>query len=505
MKNKILLACIFLLSIQFNYAQISYKKRIEFELNNGYTNEKILEFGENGFIISSRAAKTSKKGKEWKYEKFDTNLKRVKSKSIYLGKKFYSDESYTSSTRNHRFFRDKKGNFTLVTINALNLEIEKVSGVLPKKTSVRDMAVIGDFAFLKAVSKKQPFLFSINWKTGAKRLIPLVIEGAKMKKVSVKNFQVSEQNNEIYVFVKVPKSKKASDLHVIRLNSFGEKQDQFNLTAEIDKNIVEITASKVTDDEYIYTGTYSSKYINQSEGIFFCTAQRNKINQIEFYNFLDLENFLSYLPEKRQEKIKKKQQKKANKGKELTFNYSICPHDIIKTDDGYIFIGEAYYETYRTETRQVTSTVNGVTTTRTETYQVFDGYQYTHAMVAKFSHQGKLIWDQTFEMWSAYKPFYVKKFISIAEKNPKSLQLVYTSRNKIYAKSFGYDGQVQHASSSKEIKTGKEGDKVKYAFSNLDFWFDNFFIAYGKQKIKNTATEGKRKRKVLFVSKIQYK
>ena len=36
-------------------------------------------------------------------------------------------------------------------------------------------------------------------------------------------------------------------------------------------------------------------------------------------------------------------------------------------------------------------------------------------MVAKFSHQGKLIWDQTFEMWSAYKPFYVKKFISIAK------------------------------------------------------------------------------------------
>ena len=157
MKNKILLACIFLLSIQFSYAQISYKKRIEFELNNGYTNEKILEFGENGFIISSRAAKTSKKGKEWKYEKFDTNLKRVKSKSIYLGKKFYSDESYTSSTRNHRFFRDKKGNFTLVTINALNLEIEKVSGVLPKKTSVRDMAVIGDFVFESRFQKKTTF------------------------------------------------------------------------------------------------------------------------------------------------------------------------------------------------------------------------------------------------------------------------------------------------------------------------------------------------------------
>ena len=165
-----------------------------------------------------------------------------------------------------------------------------------------------------------------------------------MKKVSVKNFQVSEQNNEIYVFVKVPKSKKASDLHVIRLNSFGETRSIQLNRRSIDKNIVEITASKVTDDEYIYTGTYSSKYINQSEGIFFCTAQRNKINQIEFYNFLDLKTFCPTYPKKDRKKSKETT-KKANKGKELTFNYSICPHDIIKTDDGYIFIGEAYYET----------------------------------------------------------------------------------------------------------------------------------------------------------------
>jgi len=366
------------------------------------------------------------------------------------------------------------------------------------------MAVIGDYAFFKAISKKEPFLFSVNWKNGDKKLIPLIIDGVKMKKVSVKNFQVSEENNEIYVYIKVPKSKKESDLHVMRLNNIGGKKDQFNLTANIDKNIVEITASKVKNDKYVYTGTYSSKSGGTSQGLFFCTAKKGKVENIEFYNFLNLKNFLSFLPEKKQTKIKNKQKRKANKGKELSINYSISPHDIIETEDGYLFLGEAYYPTYRTETYTTTTYSNGQAVTVTRTRTVFDGYQYTHATLAKFNKQGKLIWDQTFEMWPSFKPFFVKRFISISEKNKNSIKLVFSDRNTINTKSFYFDGRIKKDSKSDEISTGKEGDNIKYTFSNLDYWYDSYFLAYGNQKIKNKEAKGKKKRKVFFISKIQY-
>ncbi|MCB0739101.1 MAG: hypothetical protein KDC92_16445, partial [Bacteroidetes bacterium] len=198
--------------------------------------------------------------------------------------------------------------------------------------------------------------------------------------------------------------------------------------------------------------------------------------------------------------------KKEKKGKELVFSYRIAMHGIIKVDDGYMFLGEAYYPTYRTETYTTTSTVNGVTTTTTNTRQVFDGYQYTHAILSKFNEDGKLIWDQIFEMWPSYKPFVVKHFISIAERNQNSLKLVFASRSRITSKSFDFNGTIIQESESEEIETNFENDKTKSSFSNIDYWYDNFFIAYGEQKIKNTKddTRQKRKRKVYFINKIKY-
>ena len=35
-------------------SQISYENRVEFELKDGYYNENISEFGEHGFLISSK-------------------------------------------------------------------------------------------------------------------------------------------------------------------------------------------------------------------------------------------------------------------------------------------------------------------------------------------------------------------------------------------------------------------------------------------------------------------
>jgi hypothetical protein len=219
-----------------------------------------------------------------------------------------------------------------------------------------------------------------------------------------------------------------------------------------------------------------------------------------------LDNFLSYLPERKQERLEKKKDRKEKKGKEFNIDYRILAHEVMPLEDGYLLLGEAYYPTYRTISYTTTTMVNGMVTTRLITQQVFDGYQYTHAMLSKFDKEGNLMWDEIFEMWNAYKPFHVKRFISIAEKNQNSLKLVFASRNKINAKSIDFGGSVILDSQSEEIQTTFTGDKTKASFSNLAYWYDNYFIAYGQQKIKNKedANDTKKKRKVFFISKIKF-
>lgn len=506
MRTPVVLMLLFLISYTAS-TQINYPKRIEFEINDGYSQEKIIDFGESGIVISSKKDESVSGQHEWKFELYNTELELEKTEILKLDDKLRRDEMFSTGKRMHALFKTKKGEFALITMDVPTMEITKIEGVLPKKVYVTEMTVLQDYAFFKSSVKGAPYLVSINWKTGEQKHIPVHIDNVKPKYTKLVEFQILPVSNEVFLYVKAIESKKNSSFYVVRLNEKGEKDMQLNLSENMEKNIVSATASKLGDKKYVFTGTYSTKSTNASEGMFFCQIDHKRLSFINYYNFLDLDNFLSYLPERKQEKIEKKKKRKEDKGKDYIINYRIAPHDIIQLEDGYILLGEAYYPTYRTETYTTTTMVNGVATTQVHTRQVFDGYQYTHAVMARFDKEGVMVWDEVFELWSAYKPFYVKKFISIAEQNQNSLKLAFASRNKIYTKEIDFGGVVLTDSESDEIKTGYEGDESRKSFSNIFYWYDNFFLAYGFQKIKNKDKEDdvKRKRKVYFVSKIEYK
>lgn len=484
-------------------SQVSYHNRIEIELNDGYIGESLTEFGEEGFMILSRSKKDVKNMFEWRYEQYDTDLEHVNQKTILLNKSFYKDESFDTETFSHTLYRDKKGNYSIVSVEAFTMEVTQVNGALPGKTILSDMAILEDFAIFIGKMSKESFLVAINWKTGKLDIVPIEIQGYKQKQIYVSRFQVLKEAQEVFAYVKVQVSKKVSELYVVRLNDEGEREDMFKLESETGENLISISASKVDEDQYVFTGSYSTISTISSEGIFFMERLNGKTTFMNFFKYTDLDDFLSYLSDKSQQKIEKKKQKKEKKGKELKISYNLANHEIIKVEDGYIFLGEAFYPTYRTET-YTTTDANGRTTTHTRS--VFDGYQYTHAVIVKFSEEGEILWDKTFEMWASYKPYYVKRFISISERNEGSMDMVFANRSYIVSKSIEYDeGLIEEGKENKKIETIHSGDDAKYSVSNIDYWYDNYFIAYGTQVIKNTSGQAsKKKRKIYFISKVEY-
>ncbi len=504
---KTLLLTSFLFLSLFSFSQVSYVDRIEFDLADGFDNEQTLLFGEQGFLMTFKNNTAVKGMVEWKYDKFDSNLELALTKKIQLSKKLRTDESYTTNERTHTFYKDKSGNFSLVTAEATNLKITKVNGELPHKAIVTEMVVVDDNAVFNGLVKKKPVIFKINWKTGKTSMIPIAIEGFNPSRLFIENFQILKESKEVLVFVRAKISKNETKMFLVNLGKDGNSTKTFDLTKHAEgKNITSISAAKISNGNYVYTGTYSSSSSSSSEGLFFAEGSKDGLRFMKFYNFLDFDDFLSYLPEKRQKKIEKKQKKKEAKGKEYAINFRIADHNIIEKEDGYVFLGEAYYPTYRTETYTTTSTVNGVTTTTTHTRQVFDGYQYTHAVIAKFDKQGALVWDKTFSMWQAYKPFYVKRFIQVAEEGASDINLVFASGGSINSKSFNTEtGEAKKSEQSARIETVFKGDEVKRSFSNIDYWYDNYFLAHGYQKIKNKENKNvNRKRKVFFFSKVKY-
>lgn len=505
--KKLIFPLLFLIISISAFSQLSYEKRIEIEVKDGLTNEKIYQFGENGFLLQSKAKEKKDHNRIWDFKFYDTDLNLVEHKEIKLSPKLILDECICDSNNYYALLKNTKGKgkFTFITANSKTHSVNTVSGKLPKKCSISKMSVLGDYAYFNSKIKKTPYLFAINIKTGQQKPIPFYINNIKTKSIKLENFQIIENTNEVMLHVNAKISKKESETYIIRLDNQGNKKDIINFTKEIDDNIIDISALYLGENNYIYTGTYSKNKRNISEGIYFCKTSKGEISYYNTYKFLDLNNFLSYLPERSQKRISQKDSRKTKKGKELKIYYSIEPHEIIQRDDGYIFIGEAYYPTYRTETYTTTTTSNGVAHTVTHTREVFDGYYYTHAFIAKFGNEGNIEWDQTFELNPTDKPYHIKKFISIDEEDENEIKMLYVSRNKIYTKTIDNSGNITNDFKTETIETANSEDKTKQSYSNIDYWYNNAFLAYGTQKIKNTKDKNvKRKRNVFFISKILY-
>lgn len=494
---KLLLLLVFFISAGY-YAQIDQVKRIEFELYEDFSSHDLSKFGENGILVYSKYSNANK----WKVEHYTTGLVSDKSIDFEVPVGQMLNDQYENKRYLFLFFKSRRGEFTLIKIDSKNLIVETHKGVLPKKSNVLKINANDDFLYLSVALKKERMIYMMNLRSDELRVHPLLILGYKTGNIKIESSQIINNTNDFFVYVNAY-TKKDVDVYVFRFDENGDKVGSFKISEGLEENITSISASRVGKDEYLFTGTYSLKSSSASEGLYICKTDHEKVEFIKFYNFLNLSNFLSYLPEKRQEKIEKKRVRKASKGKTYAINYFIAAHDIIVRDDKYIFIGEAYYPTYRTTT---TYTMGANGQMIPQTYTVFDGYRYTHATIAAFNKSGDLLWDQSFKLYPDYKPFYVKRFISVSTETENRINMLFASSNSIYAKSFDMEGNVVSDKSYESVSTSDESDIVKRSMTNLDYWYDKYFLAHGEQKIKNKENEDKKKKRIVyFISKIGYK
>jgi len=482
-------------------AQMNLENRIEFELKNGFSNEKIYKSPNKFFVIESRADKKEQNKLEIKYDLYDGNLKAIKSASVFITAGMYEAVHYNDDSCVYKLYRNIKREFLLSKVRIDDLKTTVQEGNLPKGIYLKDMKVVGTKAWFESTIKKKTCLLQIDLITG-KTQISDFVENQWSKKSNIVNYQLDKNSGELLMFVNKYIKKGVCELSQVRVNETCELCDNVQLTGTGDKVITSVSGCKIADSTMVYTGTYSGKFRNISEGMFFAQAANKKLNYINYINFLDMENFLSYMPEKKQDKIQKKKNKAENAGKEFSITYNIAAHDIIPVHGGYILIGEAYYPTYTSVAHTTTSFANGMAMTQTYYTTVFNGYEYTHAFIARFSDKGELLWDQCFEMNPFERPMYVKRFIKISEQTENDIAMIFASGNYVFSKVFDYDGKIISDKKVEIIATGKDTEKTNWTTSNADYWFDNNFLIYGSQRVKDT--EDKSRRRVFFVNKISF-
>lgn len=552
-----LMMLVFLYS--FLPAQKNAPMRIEIEAKKGSDNYNIVPVGKSGLIFFYESDEKTKGNKIWVFTKLSTDFTDEWNKEIPVPARQDFIRYFIDDKKNKLYvllgtnllkipeinIHKNDGDFTILTVDLTSGEIKKATGEIPGRLSITDFVVINNKAFLSGVRYPSfgqtcaqtciyitcipiffgPVIIRYNAIFGYADVNNgqfTYIDPMYKKQSFVANSGIYEdKTEEIYqVVTRNHLNKRDVLLNINTISQDGKIIDKQLIESDNTHNLLDGNISKINDNESLIIGTYTQKpkstfafiparfigIISASIGMYIAKYKGNKQDYIRFYPFNKFDNFYNYLKEYYSglygDKKKKKADKKANKEKEKQAKYNVpyelIVHDIIQRSEQYIIISEAFFREYHTEF--YTSYENGHMVTKTR--RVFDGFRYTHATVAAFDKKGEKLWDNSFAIMDILT-FSLKERIKVMMSGTDII-LAYSNGGAITSKIIRED-KVIEGSNSVKIETGYEKDNVKSNYkSDMAFWYDNYFITWGYQNIKNTEEKvnGKRKRNVFYFNKI---
>jgi hypothetical protein len=281
----------------------------------------------------------------------------------------------------------------------------------------------------------------------------------------------------------------------------GNLQFQLPLIGEDNKSLLFARSVTTFNEMQLVAGTYGNKNSEYSRGIFVGSIASNGNQQIKYYNYADLENFFKYMKAKREQRIKERIERRKVRGKKVRFNYRFIVHEIVPYQDQYILLGEAFYPKYiSTDPRFSNNFFSYTQPFFVQNGRIFDGFRYTHAVVMGFDKNGRLLWDNSFEI-NDVRTFTLEQFVRL-ELHEDKIALFYLHDNKIRSKIIR-GNEVLEGKTSEPIRTTNEVDVAKNISlsSKFDYWYGRYFFASGTQRLVNHAVG---ERKVFYINKVMY-
>ncbi len=304
----------------------------------------------------------------------------------------------------------------------------------------------------------------------------------------------TNRDNSFDVLIAARNRNKQRTIWIKSYTPEGELIENRALTPEGQNHLIFGREVRPGENGQIIAGVFGNRVREFSKGIF-VTNLSNGEEETRYYNFADMENFFKFMKAKREQRVKSRIERKKIKGKKIRMVYRFMLHELVPYQENYILLGEAFYPKYENMRANYLAPYGSGT-------RIFAGYQYTHAVVMCFDKNGKMLWDNSFEI-NDIRSFTLEQFVKL-EVHDDKIAMMYLFDGQIRTKVIK-DNQVLEGKTSDGIKTLREFDFVKgneVEQGKLDYWYNDKLYACGVQEIIN---HGLGKRKVFFINKVTFK
>lgn len=526
-------------------AQSPKPLRMELEVKSGSDNFNIIPFEKKGLLLYYQSVNRQTVSKIMTFAKYDTLFNKVWNDEILIPKnldlvKYDFDKTkdkiyflFLKSRKNSvsSYNSNNSGNFIVLTVDFSNGESKTTNGIIADKLNINEFKVIGDNAFIGGNSKPANSLmylsafFSITFipmLTGAgfykfsPEIICINLNNNIIRKIKPafksnsyllnEQTSVSSETPELTAIIKNVLNRKKSYLYFNKYNMDGDLIKSENIDIPSDSTIVTAKLNNL-NNENLLTGTFNCKKRHRftynplynamtelmlpSDGLFFSKFTSNKPDYIKFYSFKNFENYNN--PSIEKEKLKLL-------GKKKVFSYDLryIIHDIIKNNNEYLLIAEAYYPEYHLEYFWATD-IHG--RAYQESREVFDGFRYSHAIIAAFDVNGKKLWDNSFEIWNILT-YNLKERINVIFDND-NIVLSYSNEGKIASKIIHKNQVIQPKEETRIDFSQTKNDQKSFLTSDMDYWYKNYFINFGYESI-DPQSKSRNSKTIFYINKIAF-
>ena len=482
-------------------AQLTQSKRIELPLEDNPSSYDVINLEDKGLLLFRSDFGFDENGRNWNFIRLDTALNVVWSKQFSIDASLKYAKYTSTLEKGYLLFTDsRKGlNLNLVEVDIVSGEAKQhtIRNFIPFQLSHFKASDFG--VFIGGSYNYRPLVVYYNLLNRTSMILPgFYHERSELLQIKV---NVNQRVDVITSSVSYGSWNKM----ILQLKSFDKDgnmiQDVLLDGIQDNKSLLFGRSCYENRGTQLVAGTYARRKSEYSRGLFIAAVNEMGEYDINYYSYGDLTNFFGYMKKKREERVKARIERKRMKNKNARFNYRLLVHGIMEYEDQFILLAEAFYPKYIHPTGgQIAGFFVGQ---RATTEAIFDGYRYTHAVVAGFDSTGKLLWDNSFEI-KDIKTFDLKQLVHVNIQDDK-IVLLYVYQNQIRSKIIEGNQVVEGKDYNDIALTFTDDQLINKSISDLNFWYDKYFYVFGNQNIRNVKDLNvKLERRVFYINKVYY-
>ena len=505
-------------------AQLTYSqgvKRIELPLSGNNVAYQTIPLGEKGVLLVSKPDRGS-----FNVQKFDTNLEKLWSIDGPVEANLdYIASSYDGQAVFLLFSKYRSSLYQIVKVNVGPGFVETFTINTLDRFEITDFKTLGYSVYMAGTVRNEPVLIHTELTTSQTKILPSAIKGTS----AIQTVEVDTLHRLVNVCFAVKKGRQTK-IVARSYQENGELYTQVSVDPEDDYSLLNGRLQILNDSVRLVIGTYGYRNMQSStnaasQGLYITKVVNDEIVFTRYHSFTDFENFFDYMSDRQQEKMERKIRKKKESGDDLKLNYRLLVHDLVPKNENFLLVAEVFYPEYRYQNPNMMGGLgygsmmgypfgmglynpylwNPMYGGRGYNQQIFDGFTYTHAIVADIDQDGKLLWDNSIN-FDNVKSMELREKLKLQPEPNGNTKLIYSHNGAIRSKIIK-GGKVVDADRVIPNETNVEGDKVrKTTTDDIDYWYDNFYLAWGEQRIVNAAgdPQTRGRRNVYYLNKISF-